>query len=87
MNESQSIQPARTSRSLPVLLLACAGALLIIAFTLAGDLRNAQSTQVARATSPVAACNMTGAALQQLPLGLQSAMKSDCAMLNNPAIR
>lgn len=87
MIENQSIQPARASRSLPVLLLVCAGALLIIAFTLAGNLHDAQSTQVARATSPVAACNVTGAALQQLPLDLQSAMKSDCAMLSNPTIR
>jgi hypothetical protein len=78
VNENQTMQPARASRSLWVLLGVCASALLIIVFTMAGDLSDARSLQTAHATTP-AACNMSVTDLQRLPLRLQPAMQDDCA--------
>ena len=83
MDERQSIQPARASRSLWVLLAVCAGALLIIVVTMAGDLREG-ALQTAHATAP-AACSMSARDIQSLPLSLQPAMKDDCATSGAPA--
>jgi hypothetical protein len=86
VNESQTIQPARASRTLWVLLLACAGALLVITFTLASDIRDG-SSQVAHATQVTTACNLPAQEFKALPLGLQSTLKEDCATLGEPAVR
>lgn len=87
MSESQTVAQV-SSRSLWVLLLICAGALLVIAFTLASAIYDGQQAQAMRATQPASGtCGMQAYELGRLPLALQTQLKEDCAMLAEPAIR
>lgn len=88
VNENQSIQPARASRTLPVLLLACAGALLIIFISLASALSDAQSSQIAHATTTAGGtCGLSAQTFVSLPQMLQLELKNDCATQGEPVIR
>lgn len=66
----------------------CAGALLIIAFTLASTIYDGQQAQAMRATPPASGvCGLPALEYQSLPQSLQPQLKADCAMLAEPQWR
>jgi hypothetical protein len=65
-----------------------AGALLIIIFTLASEINDAQPLQIARTTTAATnTCGMPMSSFRALPLMLQPALQRDCETLAAPDIR
>jgi hypothetical protein len=86
VNEQEIV--AAPSRTLRVLLLICAGALIVIVVTIALNVHDAQIYQTANAASHDAAfCGMTSREFMALPDALKKELRAQCNLGESDEIR